>query len=39
MAAPVVHFEIMDKDGLKLQKFYADLFGAGLKRGARHKTI
>lgn len=27
MAAPVVHFEIMGKDGLKLQKFYGDLFG------------
>ena len=27
MAAPVVHFEIMGKDGLKLQKFYGELFG------------
>src|SRR5262245_27487971 len=27
MAAPVVNFEIMGKDGLKLQKFYAELFG------------
>ena len=26
-AAPVVHFEIIGKDGLKLQKFYAELFG------------
>lgn len=25
-AAPVVHFEIMGKDGNKLQKFYGDLF-------------
>ncbi len=27
MVAPVVHFEIMGKDGLKLQKFYSELFG------------
>ena len=27
MANPVVHFEIMGKDGAALQKFYADLFG------------
>lgn len=27
MAAPVVHFEILGKDGLKLQKFYGELFG------------
>jgi predicted enzyme related to lactoylglutathione lyase len=27
MANPVVHFEIMGKDALKAQKFYADLFG------------
>ena len=27
MSAPVVHFEIMGKDGLKLQTFYAELFG------------
>ena len=27
MANPVVHFEIMGKDAIRLQKFYADLFG------------
>jgi uncharacterized protein len=27
MADPVVHFEVTGKDGKKLQKFYADLFG------------
>jgi hypothetical protein len=27
MPNPVVHFEIEGKDGPKLQKFYADLFG------------
>ncbi len=27
MSQPVVHFEIMGKDAVKLQKFYADLFG------------
>lgn len=26
MAAPVVHFEVLGKDGEKLQKFYGDLF-------------
>lgn len=26
MAAPVVHFEIVGKDGEKLQKFYSELF-------------
>ena len=26
MGQPVVHFEIMGKDAVKLQKFYADLF-------------
>ena len=26
MAAPVVHFEIMGKDGKKLQDFYSKLF-------------
>ncbi|HEV7639535.1 MAG TPA: VOC family protein [Gaiellaceae bacterium] len=27
MANPVVHFEVIGKDGPKLQKYYADLFG------------
>ncbi len=27
MPNPVVHFEIMGRDGKKLQKFYSDLFG------------
>lgn len=27
MANPVVHFEIMGKDGAKLQQFYSTLFG------------
>jgi predicted enzyme related to lactoylglutathione lyase len=27
MAHPVVHFEVIGKDGPKLQKYYADLFG------------
>lgn len=27
MAQPVTHFEIIGKDGEKLQKFYSDLFG------------
>lgn len=27
MPNPIVHFEIMGKDGKKLQKFYAQLFG------------
>lgn len=27
MANPIVHFEIIGKDGKKTQKFYADLFG------------
>jgi predicted enzyme related to lactoylglutathione lyase len=26
MAQPVVHFEVLGKDGPKLQKFYGDLF-------------
>lgn len=26
MGQPIVHFEIMGKDAVKLQKFYADLF-------------
>ncbi len=26
MGQPIVHFEIIGKDALKLQKFYADLF-------------
>jgi uncharacterized protein len=27
MGQPVVHFEIIGKDGAKLQRYYADLFG------------
>lgn len=27
MANPVVHFEVLGKDGPKLQKFFGDLFG------------
>jgi uncharacterized protein len=27
MGKPVVHFEVIGKDGPKLQKYYADLFG------------
>jgi len=27
MGQPVVHFEVIGKDGRKLQKYYADLFG------------
>jgi len=27
MSNPVVHFEVVGKDGSKLQKFYGDLFG------------
>lgn len=27
MGKPVVHFEVTGKDGKRLQKFYADLFG------------
>jgi predicted enzyme related to lactoylglutathione lyase len=27
MGQPVVHFEVIGKDGPKLQKYYADLFG------------
>jgi uncharacterized protein len=27
MGQPVVHFEVVGKDGEKLQKYYADLFG------------
>jgi uncharacterized protein len=27
MGQPVVHFEVIGKDGDKLQKYYADLFG------------
>lgn len=27
MGQPIVHFEIMGKDAVKLQKFYAELFG------------
>lgn len=27
MANPVVHFEVMGKDGKKLQRFYSELFG------------
>ena len=27
MGQPVVHFEVIGKDGAKLQKYYADLFG------------
>jgi len=27
MANPVVHFEVIGKDGAALQKFYADVFG------------
>jgi uncharacterized protein len=27
MGQPVVHFEVVGKDGAKLQKYYADLFG------------
>lgn len=27
MGQPVVHFEVVGKDGPKLQKYYADLFG------------
>jgi predicted enzyme related to lactoylglutathione lyase len=27
MAQPVVHFEVLGKDGTGLQKFYGDLFG------------
>jgi len=27
MGQPVVHFEIMGKDGEKLQRYYAELFG------------
>jgi len=27
MANPVVHFEVVGKDGAKLRKFYADAFG------------
>ena len=27
MANPVVHFEVIGRDGAKLQKFYADAFG------------
>jgi predicted enzyme related to lactoylglutathione lyase len=27
MGQPVVHFEVIGKDGEKLQKYYADLFG------------
>lgn len=27
MAAPVVHFEVVGKDGKRLQDFYASLFG------------
>ena len=27
MGQPVVHFEVIGKDGAKLQRYYADLFG------------
>ena len=27
MGQPVVHFEVIGKDGQQLQHFYADLFG------------
>jgi predicted enzyme related to lactoylglutathione lyase len=27
MGQPVVHFEVIGKDGAKLQKYYSDLFG------------
>ena len=27
MAAKVIHYEVVGKDGLALQKFYSDLFG------------
>jgi hypothetical protein len=27
MGQPIVHFEIMGKDAVRLQKFYAELFG------------
>jgi uncharacterized protein len=46
MAAHVVHFEVTGKDGVKLQKFYSDVFGwkldtnnpggYGFVRGAEH---
>ena len=46
MAAHVVHFEVTGKDGVKLQKFYSDVFdwkldtnnpgGYGFVRGADH---
>ena len=32
MGQPVVHFEIVDKDGPKLQRYYAELFGGGERR-------
>lgn len=33
MANPVVHFEILGKDGAALQKFYGDLFGWSIDAG------
>ena len=27
MGQPIIHFEIMGRDAIKLQKFYAELFG------------
>jgi uncharacterized protein len=29
MGQPVVHFEVVGKDGEKLQHYYAELFGVG----------
>ena len=34
MPQPIVHFEIMGQDPVKLQKFYADLFGWKIAEGA-----
>ena len=33
MPNPVVHFEVIGKDGAKLQRFYADAFGWKIDAG------
>ena len=36
---PVIHFEIMGKDGAKLQQFYSSAFGWSIDADSEHGTV